>query len=61
MATNIAGGTSGLVHQDSTAAPLTLTLTSILHRLAKFKKGEEENSNQDDYKKCVNVNYFLFC
>ena len=69
MGASIAGGAMGIVHQDSTAVPLTSTLTSVLHRLARLNtviksamtKGEEENSNQDGFKKCVNINNFLFC
>lgn len=54
-----AGATAYIVHQDSTAAPLTSTLSSLLHRLTRLNvaiksamsKGEEENSDQEGYRR----------
>ena len=55
------GATGGItiVHQDSNAIPLTTTFASLLHRLTRLNtaiksamsKGEEENSDQEGYRK----------
>ena len=52
-----------VVHQDSNAMPLTSTFGSLLHRLTRLNtiirsamaKREEENSNQEGYKKYVDI------
>ena len=57
------GAAVGIVHQDSNAMPLTSTFASLLHRLTRLNtviksamaRDEEENGNQEGYKKYVHI------